>query len=47
MTTEYNYWKIFPRMPNRVVIGDITIRDGFQHRKNSSLPRQKSSMARK
>lgn len=31
MTTEYNYWKIFPRMPKRVSIGDITIRDGFQH----------------
>ncbi|MCG6533603.1 MAG: pyruvate carboxyltransferase [Syntrophales bacterium LBB04] len=31
MTTEYDYWKIFPRMPKRVTIGDITIRDGFQH----------------
>jgi hydroxymethylglutaryl-CoA lyase len=29
--TEYDYWKIFPRMPRRVTIGDITIRDGFQH----------------
>ena len=29
--TEYDYWKIFPRMPKRVTIGDITIRDGFQH----------------
>jgi len=29
--TEYDYWKIFPRMPNKVTIGDITIRDGFQH----------------
>jgi hydroxymethylglutaryl-CoA lyase len=29
--TEYDYWKIFPRMPRKVVIGDITIRDGFQH----------------
>ena len=31
MTTEYDYWKIFPRMPRKVMIGDITIRDGFQH----------------
>jgi hydroxymethylglutaryl-CoA lyase len=30
-TTEYDYWKIFPRMPKKVTIGDITIRDGFQH----------------
>ncbi len=29
--TEYDYWKIFPRMPRKVVIGDITVRDGFQH----------------
>jgi len=29
--TEYDYWKIFPRMPKKVTIGDITIRDGFQH----------------
>ncbi|UCF90225.1 MAG: pyruvate carboxyltransferase [Desulfobacterales bacterium] len=29
--TEYNYWKIFPRMPRQVTIGDITVRDGFQH----------------
>ena len=29
--TEYDYWKIFPRMPRRVTIGDITVRDGFQH----------------
>jgi hydroxymethylglutaryl-CoA lyase len=29
--TEYNYWKIFPRMPKKVMLGDITIRDGFQH----------------
>lgn len=29
--TEYDYWKIFPRMPGKVTIGDITIRDGFQH----------------
>lgn len=31
ITTEYDYWKIFPRMPRKVTIGDITIRDGFQH----------------
>jgi len=31
MTTEYDYWKIFPRMPKKVTIGDITVRDGFQH----------------
>ena len=31
MTTEYDLWKIFPRMPKKVSIGDITIRDGFQH----------------
>ena len=29
--TEYDYWKIFPKMPKKVDIGDITIRDGFQH----------------
>lgn len=29
--TEYDLWKIFPRMPKKVIIGDITIRDGFQH----------------
>jgi hydroxymethylglutaryl-CoA lyase len=29
--SEHNYWKIFPRMPKKVTIGDITIRDGFQH----------------
>ena len=29
--TEYNLWNIFPRMPGKVTIGDITIRDGFQH----------------
>jgi hydroxymethylglutaryl-CoA lyase len=29
--TEYDYWKIFARMPRRVTIGDITVRDGFQH----------------
>lgn len=31
MATEYDLWKIFPRMPQKVTIGDITIRDGFQH----------------
>lgn len=31
MATEYDLWKIFPRMPKKVEIGDITIRDGFQH----------------
>ena len=31
MATEYDLWKIFPRMPKKVTIGDITIRDGFQH----------------
>src|SRR3990172_2249583 len=29
--TEYDYWKIFTRMPKKVQIGDITVRDGFQH----------------
>ncbi|MEA3279513.1 MAG: pyruvate carboxyltransferase [Thermodesulfobacteriota bacterium] len=29
--TEYDFWKIFPRMPRKVTVGDITIRDGFQH----------------
>jgi hydroxymethylglutaryl-CoA lyase len=29
--TEYDLWKIFPRMPKKVMVGDITIRDGFQH----------------
>ncbi len=29
--TEYDYWKVFPRMPRKVTIGDITVRDGFQH----------------
>jgi len=29
--SEYDYWKIFPRMPKKVTIGDITVRDGFQH----------------
>jgi len=31
MATEYDLWKIFPRMPKKVMLGDITIRDGFQH----------------
>lgn len=31
MATEYDLWKIFPRMPKKVTIGDITVRDGFQH----------------
>ncbi|MFH1153262.1 MAG: pyruvate carboxyltransferase [Pseudomonadota bacterium] len=29
--TEYDMWKIFPRMQKKVTIGDITVRDGFQH----------------
>ena len=29
--TEYDLWNIFPKMPGKVHIGDITIRDGFQH----------------
>jgi hydroxymethylglutaryl-CoA lyase len=29
--TEYDYWKIFPKMPRKITIGDITVRDGFQH----------------
>ncbi|MDD5533326.1 MAG: hypothetical protein PHC52_11050, partial [Syntrophales bacterium] len=29
--TEYDLWKIFPRMPKKVTLGDITVRDGFQH----------------
>ncbi|MFO7963825.1 MAG: pyruvate carboxyltransferase [Desulfobacterales bacterium] len=29
--TEYDFWNIFPRMPKRVTVGDITVRDGFQH----------------
>jgi hydroxymethylglutaryl-CoA lyase len=29
--TEHDYWKVFPRMPRKVTIGDITVRDGFQH----------------
>lgn len=29
--TEYDYWKLFPKMPKKVTVGDITVRDGFQH----------------
>jgi hydroxymethylglutaryl-CoA lyase len=29
--TEHDYWKLFSRMPRKVAIGDITVRDGFQH----------------
>ncbi len=29
--TEYDMWAIFPRMPKKVTIGDISVRDGFQH----------------
>jgi hydroxymethylglutaryl-CoA lyase len=43
--TEYDYWKLFPRMPRKVTFGDITIRDGFQHRgKVRFHPRPRSSM---
>lgn len=28
---EHDYWKIFPRMSKKVTLGDITVRDGFQH----------------
>jgi hydroxymethylglutaryl-CoA lyase len=31
MASEHDYWTIFPRMPRSVRIGDITVRDGFQH----------------
>jgi len=31
MVTEYDYWKIFPRMPKKITISDVTMRDGFQH----------------
>lgn len=31
MATEYDLWKIFPKMPKKVTLGDITVRDGFQH----------------
>jgi hydroxymethylglutaryl-CoA lyase len=26
--TEYDYWKIFPRMPKKVTLGDITVHPG-------------------
>jgi len=29
--TEHDMWKVFPRMPKKVTVGDITVRDGFQH----------------
>ncbi len=29
--SEHDYYNIFPRMPKKVTIGDITVRDGFQH----------------
>jgi hydroxymethylglutaryl-CoA lyase len=29
--SDHDYWQIFPRMPRKVTIGDITVRDGFQH----------------
>ncbi len=29
--SKHDYWSIFPRMPKKVTVGDITIRDGFQH----------------
>jgi len=29
--TEHDYWKVFPRMAKKVTLGDITVRDGFQH----------------
>lgn len=29
--SEHDYWRLFPRMPRTVRIGDITVRDGFQH----------------
>ena len=28
--TEYDYRKVFPRMPKKARIGDVTVRDGFQ-----------------
>ena len=31
MKTEMDMWNIFKRMPKKVHVGDITIRDGFQH----------------
>ena len=29
--SEYDIFKVFPRMPKKVTLGDITVRDGFQH----------------
>lgn len=29
--SEHNLFKVHPRMPRRVRLGDITVRDGFQH----------------
>ena len=29
--SEHDYRRIFPRFPGRVTVGDITVRDGFQH----------------
>jgi hydroxymethylglutaryl-CoA lyase len=29
--SQYDYWKRFPRMPRKVTLADITVRDGFQH----------------
>ncbi len=39
--TQYDLWKIFPRMPKKVTIGDITVRDGFQHLEKSISTRAK------
>jgi hydroxymethylglutaryl-CoA lyase len=32
--TEYDLFKVFPRMPKKVRLADITVRDGFQHEEN-------------
>jgi hydroxymethylglutaryl-CoA lyase len=32
--TEYDIFKVHPRMPKKVRLGDITVRDGFQHEEN-------------
>jgi hydroxymethylglutaryl-CoA lyase len=29
--SEHDLFKVFPRMPKKVRLGDITVRDGFQH----------------
>ena len=29
--TEYDIFKVHPRMPKKVRLADITVRDGFQH----------------